>query len=112
MKWKWFLPLWLAVFLLAPSIWTHQLFMMQSAPPGMEVPGKPILVAFGAVHYFGDIVGELSRGGWGDAVAIFFLMILPILIYTFFVSIGIYYLGRYVLRKRQDRKKLKGLPAA
>ena len=111
-KWKYFLLLWLAVFLLAPSIWVHKLFMFQTPPPGSNLPGPSLFIPFGGIHFIGELWGQLVRGDLADSAVIFVALILPILIYTFILSLGFYYLGRYILRKRREKREAEPLPAS
>ncbi len=107
MKWKHFLLTWLVVFLLAPSVWIHRLFMFQTPPPGSNLPGPPLFIPFGGVQYAVSAFGQLVRGDFVDALAIFIVLILPILIYTFVLSLGIYFLGWFILRKMKAGYKEK-----
>ena len=109
MKWKHFLTLWLVIFLLAPSIWIHRLFLYQMPPPGSDSSGPQLFIPFGGIYFIGEIWGELIRADFTDALMIFLFLILPILIYTFFVSLVIYYLGRYFLCKIRDKRREKAL---
>ena len=93
MKWGHFLLVWLSLFLLAPSIWIHRILMATGAPPGPGgLPPPPLLIPFGAVYFGAYLWEQLIRGDFGDALAIFLVLILPILIYTFLLS-GIVYYG-------------------
>lgn len=112
MKRKHFLITWLAVFLLAPSVWIHRFFMYQMPPPGSDMPGPPLFVPFGGVYFIGQLWGQLIRGDFADSLAIFLVLILPILIYTFALSLVIYHLGRYFLRKLREKRSEKALAAA
>jgi hypothetical protein len=103
MKLKHFLLTWLVVFLLAPSIWIHRLFMYQTPPPGSNLPGPPLFIPFGGIQYALSMWGQLVRGDFVDAAVIFIALVLPILIYTFIVSLGLYFLGKFVLGKRQNK---------
>jgi hypothetical protein len=105
MKWKPFLLLWLVVFLFAPSILIHRLFMYQTPPPGSNLPGPPLFIPFGGIQYALSSFGQLVRGDFIDALMIFIFLILPILIYTFIVSLVLFHLGRYILRKIQNKKE-------
>ncbi len=109
MKWKYFLTLWLVIFLLAPSIWIHRLFMYQTPPPGSDLPGPELFIPFGGIYYIGQLFEQLFRGDLMDAFVVFLLLILPILIYTFIVSLVVYYPGRYIIRKIQNRREAKAL---
>ena len=107
MKWKLFLPIWLAVFLLAPSIWFHRLWMINGRPPGSDIPPKPLFLPFGAINYIGDIyvvsVRGMVRGDFDfitDVIVLFISVLLPILIYTFFLSCIIYYVFQRIRQKR------------
>ena len=109
MKWKYFLTLWLVIFLLAPSIWIHRLFLAGAPPPGSDLSGPAFFMPFGGIYYIGELWGQLIQGDFTDVLAIFLFLILPILIYTFIVSLVIYYLGRYILGKMQDKRREKAL---
>ena len=91
MKWKLFGPIWLVVFLLAPSIWVHRIMMLGARPPGSPEVAKPLFIPFGAVYFGRELWGQLLGGDFGDALAIFLVLILPILIYTFLLALIIYY---------------------
>jgi hypothetical protein len=102
MKWKQFLLTWLVVYLLAPSIWTHRLLMTTTPPPGSPEVSIPLFIPFGGITYTAHLWGELVRGDFGDALAIFLVLILPILIYTFFLSWLIHLGLRRIWRSRQS----------
>jgi len=112
MKWKYFLLLWLVVFLLAPSIWVHRLLMFQTPPPGSNLPGPPLFIPFGGIYFIGELWGQVVRGDFADSAVIFVVLVLPILIYSFILSLGFYYLGRYILRKRRAKREAKPLSAS
>jgi hypothetical protein len=109
MKWKYFLLTWLLVFLLAPSIGIHRIFMFQTPPPGSDLTGPPLFYTFGGIRFLGEMFGQLFRGDFADSLAIFVVLILPILFYTFVISLVVYYLGRYILRKKRDRREKRAL---
>jgi hypothetical protein len=111
MKWKYFLGIWFVVFLLAPSVWVHRLFMYQTPPPGSNLPGPPLFIPCGGIQYGISAFGQLVRGDIMDAFMIFLFLILPILIYTFIISLVLYYSGRYFLRKLQGKREEKSLAA-
>lgn len=99
LKWRLFLPAWLGIILLAPSIWFHRLWIFNKLSPGSETPSPPLFLPFGTINYICDIYSEVSRGiARGDfdfivdVIVIFISLILPIMIYTFFIALGIYYL--------------------
>jgi len=96
MKWRLLLPTWLVIFLLAPSIFIHQMFMMGARPPGSPPLPKPLFIPFGAVNFGSDLLEQLARGDISDVVVIFLFLILPILIYTFVLSFIIYYIFRKI----------------
>jgi hypothetical protein len=98
MKWKQFLPIWAVVFLLAPSIWCHTLFMANSPPPGSDIEGPALIMPFGAVQFGMDCWEQFIGGDFMDALMIFFGIILPILIYTFVLS----WLGYHAFRKIRE----------
>lgn len=100
MKWKLFGPIWLVVFLLAPSIWIHRILMAGGRPPGGPEVGPPLLIPFGWLYFGRHLWEQLIRGDFGDVLAIFLVLILPILIYTFIVSAIIYYSIRKIRQKR------------
>lgn len=114
MKWKRFLPIWLVVFLLAPSIIFPQAFLTTKSSP--DDPGLPDVIPFGAVHWAQEWGFLLERDGdrihgkieyVRDFFFNYFICILPILIYTFVVSLVIYYVFRYLFRKvRQKRREV------
>jgi len=91
MKWKQFLPIWLVVFLLAPSIWCHTLFMEGTPPPGSPETSYPLVIPFGGTYYTMDFFRQFISGDFTDAIMIFLTMLLPIIIYTFFLSRLIHY---------------------
>lgn len=99
MKWKQFGPIWPVVFLLAPSIWIHRILMATGAPPGPgSPPPPPLLIPFGVIYFGGHIWHQLAAGDFGDALTIFMVLILPIIIYTFFVSLVVYYCVKIIRR--------------
>jgi hypothetical protein len=100
MRWKLFLPIWAVVFLLAPSIWCHTLFIANSPPPGSQIEGPALIMPFGAVQFGIDCFEQLFQGDLMDALMIFLWIILPILIYTFVLSWLIYYAFRKIREHR------------
>jgi hypothetical protein len=96
MKWKQFLLIWLILFLLAPSIWTHTLLMETTPPPGSQIEPPPLLIPFGAVQFGIDFWEQLIQGDFADSLVIFLVLILPIVIYTFLVSWIVYYAFRKI----------------
>jgi di/tricarboxylate transporter len=102
MKWKQFLPIWAVIFLLAPSIWFHTLFIENSPPPGSHIEGPSMIMPFGAVQLGIDCWEQLVQGDFMDALMIFLWIILPILIYTFVLSWLIYYAFRKIRERRQS----------
>ena len=91
MKWKIFLPTWLIMFLLAPSILIHRIFMLGARPPGSPEVIKPIFIPFGVVYFGRELWRQLVRGDFMDSLVISIFLIVPILIYTFLISFIIYY---------------------
>ena len=91
MKWKQVIPVWLILFLIAPSIWFHRLLMIGGRPPDAPPFAPPLFVPFGAVNYGGDFFNQLARGDFVDSLMILVLLILPILVYTYVVSAIISY---------------------
>ena len=103
-KWKIFLPTWLIIFLLAPSILIHGLFMMTIPSPGYR-SDVSLFLPFGAIYFMDDLWRMLVRGEFVSALVIFIALILPILIYTFVISLGVYYLlMKLVLNRLIDRE--------
>lgn len=100
MKWKLFLPIWAVVFLLAPSIWFHTLFIEGMPPPDSHIEGSSMIMPFGAVQLGIDFWEQLIAGDFMDALMIFMGIILPILIYTFVISFLIYYAIRKIREYR------------
>jgi len=101
MKWKYikrkqFLLIWLIVFLLAPSISIHRLFIAQTPPPGSNLSPPPLLIPFGGVYFGRQLVEQALGGDFGDASMMFSFLILPIIAYTFFLSVLIYYIFRKI----------------
>jgi hypothetical protein len=96
MKWKAFLLIWLILFLLAPSIWFHTLFMSNTPPPGSQIEGPSMIMPFGAVQLGIDCFQQLFQGDFMDALMIFLWIILPIAIYTFLLSWVVYYAFRKI----------------
>ena len=60
------------------------------------------MIPFGGTYYTVDFWVELIRGDFGDALAIFLVLILPILIYTFFLSWLIHYGFRKIERRQGE----------
>ena len=65
--------------------------MAGSPPPGSPVESPPLVIPFGWLFFGRHLWEQLISGDFGDALAIFLVLILPILIYTFFLSWIIYY---------------------
>ena len=57
-KWKLFLPTWLVIFLLAPSIFFPQAFLMTRSSP--DAPGLPLLMPFGAIHWANELAEQMT----------------------------------------------------
>lgn len=90
-KWKQFILTWLVVFWAAPSIGIQNVFLIGSPPPGSNLSSPPLIEPFGAVFFFGQFFDQLLAGDFGDSLSIFALQILPFLIYTFILSIVVYF---------------------
>ena len=106
MKWKLFLPSWLVLFLLAPSIWLPQALLMTRSSP--NDPGLPFVIPFGAIHWaneWGFLINRAISTGeikWAlDFLQTYAICILPILIYTFLIMLVINYL---VIRPLIDKR--------
>ena len=91
MRWKQILPVWLTLFLLAPSIWIHRLLMIGGRPHDAPPFIPPLFVPFGAINYGGDFLNQIARGDFMDSLVIFIILILPILVYTFLIPVIISY---------------------
>jgi hypothetical protein len=101
-KWEIFLPTWLIIFLLAPSILIHGLFMMTIPSPGYR-SDVSLFLPFGAIYFMDDLWRMLVRGEFVSALVIFIALILPILIYTFPITLAIHHvLRRLVFDRRAD----------
>ena len=74
MKWKQFLPIWLIVFLLAPSIWVHRILMLGARPPGSPTESPPLMIPFGWLYFGKHLWEQLVRGDFSDALVIFLVM--------------------------------------
>jgi hypothetical protein len=104
-RWKQFLLLWLVLFLLVPSIWIHRVFMLGARPPGSPEVTEPLFIPFGAVYFGRQLWQQLIGGDFGDALMIFIGLILPILVYTFVLSVIIYYCYRKIRQYRIKTRK-------
>jgi hypothetical protein len=107
MKWRYLkskqlLLTWLVVYLLAPLIWVHRLFMLGARPPGSLEIAEPLFIPFGGVYFGWHFFEQLFGGDFGDALIIFVFLILPIVIYTFFLSVLIYYIFLKIWTKRNS----------
>ena len=91
LKSKQFLLTWMAVYLLAPSIWIHQLFMFGARPPGSPEVAKALFIPFGGIDFGIQFFDQLFQGDFWDAFMIFVFLIVPIVIYTFIISVIIHY---------------------
>ncbi len=112
-KWRIFIPLWIVVLLLAPSIWLPQaMYGANISPdgPGLAVvipsvwlpqtlydakrseddPGRPAVIPF-SLFYWAKQNGIFQADEEPDYVE-YLGNILPTVIYTFPVSLGIYFL--------------------
>ena len=107
LTWKLFLPIWLAVFLLAPSIGLPQAFLMTKKSP--TDPGLPLVIPFGVIHWANEwgflIDRAISTGEIEcalDFLLIYTICLVPILIYTFVITLVIHQLLiRLVINKRR-----------
>jgi hypothetical protein len=104
-RWKQFLLVWLVVFLLAPSIWIHKIFMLGARPACPEEVTEPLFIPFGAVYFGRQILGQFVGGDFGDSLLIFVGLILPIIIYTGILSVIIYYCYRKIRQYRIKTRK-------
>ena len=96
-KWKLFLPTWLVIFLLAPSIFFPQAFLMTRSSP--DVPGLPLIMPFGAIHWANELGFLIDRAistgeiKWAlDFLLTYTICLVPILIYTFVITLVIHQL--------------------
>ena len=100
-KWKLFLPIWLTLILLAPSIIFPQALMMTKSSP--DAPGLPLAMPFGVIYWANNWWFLLGRGEvWSFFLICFVFTLLPIMIYTFPVTLVIHQLLiRLVINKRR-----------
>ena len=106
-KWKLFLPTWLVIFLLAPSIFLPQAFLMTRSSP--DAPGLPLIMPFGAIHWaneWGFLIDRAISTGeieWAlNFLIIYTICLVPIMIYAFPVTLVIHQLLiRLVINKRR-----------
>jgi hypothetical protein len=103
MKWKQFFLIWVIVFLLAPSIGLHRYLMAWTPPPGSDIAPPPLLVPFGWLYFGREFAEQLAGGDLVDALVIFLVIILPIILYTFCLSWIIYFIVQGIRRKRESR---------
>lgn len=89
-KWKHFLPVWLAVFWLAPSYKVHNFMMASSPPPGSDLAPPPDWISFGAVHFLDEIFNQAAQFSIGDAFSVLFFHLLPFTAYTLLLATVIY----------------------
>ena len=97
MKWRYlkskqFLLTWLIVYLLTPTFWLHQLFFTYEA--------KGTIFPFAGARFGFHFFHELFGGDFGDALFIFALTILPMIIYTFIISVLVHYVFLKIKHKR------------
>ena len=97
-KWKWrhFVLIWLAAFLLAPSLAIHNFFALNSRPPGSPPVSVPLFEPFGAYHFLGAMFEQMRQGDFGDSIVVFFVRVVPFLIFTFILSMVLYSIVRIV----------------
>lgn len=105
-KWKILLPIWLVIFIVAPSIWLPQSIFVTKPYP--DAPGPPFIIPFGAIHWFSERYFWLERGvSKGEITDIWHFFhsyigcILPTIIYTFPIALGVYYLFQKFINKRE-----------
>ncbi|MDD4874350.1 MAG: hypothetical protein PHE15_05180 [Dehalococcoidales bacterium] len=96
MSWKYlkskqFLLTWLVLYLLIPTFWYHQLFMTY------EARGTVYLFAGSKLVYF--LFDQLFSGDFGDTLVVF-LFILPLVIYTFILSVLVHFIYLKIKQKR------------
>jgi hypothetical protein len=78
------------------------MFMMTAPPPGSPPVSTPLFIPFGVVYFGRQLTEQALQGDTGDAFMIFAFLILPIIVYTFFLSALIYYLYRKIRLANQD----------
>ena len=79
--------------------------MLGARPPGSPEVAEPLFIPFGAVYFGGQLWEQLVGGDFGDALAIFVGLILPILVYTFILSVVVYYCYRKFRQCRINTRK-------
>jgi len=98
-KWKIFLPMWLALILLAPSIIFPQIFAMTMSSP--DDPGLPLAMPFGVIYWISNEWFMLGRGNiLSFFLTCFVFTLLPIMIYTFPITLAIHYVLRRLVFNR------------
>jgi len=98
-KWKIFLPLWLILILLAPSIIFPQIFAMTMSSP--DAPGLPLAMPFGVIYWADNWWFLLGRGKiLSFFLTCFVFTLLPIMIYTFPITLGIHHLLIRLVKRR------------
>lgn len=94
LKSKQFFLTWLAVYLLMPVFWFHQLFFTYEA--------RGNIFPFAGAQFGINFFDQLFVGDFGDALFILSLVIIPLIIYTFIISFLIHYIF-LKLRNRRNR---------
>jgi len=99
-KWKIFLPIWLALILVAPSIIFPQALMMTRSSP--DAPGLPLAMPFGVIYWVDNWWFLLSRGNiLSFFLTCFVFTLLPIMIYTFPITLAIHHVLRRLVFDRR-----------
>jgi hypothetical protein len=104
-KWRWFLPLWVGVFLLAPSYWIHSFSMFQEPPPGSEPAAWPLFQPFGALYCYREILTQARAISLDDGLAVFVFHMVPFIVFTFLVAAFIYAASSLLVNLSLQRAK-------
>jgi len=90
-KSKQFLLTWLAVYLIIPTFWLHQVFMTY------EAEGTVFL--FAGSRFAFQFLDQLFLGDFGDAFIILGLIVLPLVVYAFIISLFLHFVFLKMKRK-------------
>ena len=80
--------------------------MFGARPPGSPEVAEPLFISFGGVYFGVQFFEQLFRGDFGDALLIFAFLIIPIVVYTFIISVILYYLFLKIVYTREKKHNL------
>ena len=76
--------------------------MFGARPPGSPEVAEPLFIPFGGVYFGIQFFEQLFAGDFGDSLFILLLTVIPLIIYTFVISVLIHYVFLKIRHKQNN----------